>query len=118
MTAGQEVAGAEEFDGVPVVLYEDSRAYESLTSSVPLARQRAGRLVGGWGHPELVWSTQLLVSELATNALLHGCLRGRLFQVRIVLRRTSCGSRSATRARSGCRWRGWPGRASVSGGGC
>ncbi|MFJ2443170.1 ATP-binding protein [Streptomyces sp. NPDC087658] len=38
------------------------------------------------GHPELVWSTQLLVSKLATNALLHGCLRGRLFQVRIVLR--------------------------------
>ncbi|MFJ9212554.1 ATP-binding protein [Streptomyces sp. NPDC102264] len=38
------------------------------------------------GHPELAWSTALVVSELATNALLHGSLRDRLFQVRTTLR--------------------------------
>ncbi|NUK90232.1 ATP-binding protein [Streptomyces lunaelactis] len=67
-------------------MYEDSQGYEPLTSSVTFARQRVGRLVVEWGRPELGWSAALVASELATNALLHGCLRGRLFQVRIVLR--------------------------------
>ncbi|WP_405615098.1 ATP-binding protein [Streptomyces sp. NBC_01508] len=50
-----------------------------------LARRRAGRLVGEWGWPGLAGSAGLLVSELATNALLHGCLRDRLFRVRLQL---------------------------------
>ncbi|MEV7869846.1 ATP-binding protein [Streptomyces sp. NPDC088124] len=70
------------------VLQEDGLNYPPVPSSVPLARHRASRLIVEWGHPELAWATALVVSELGTNALLHGCLRDRLFQVAVVLRST------------------------------
>jgi anti-sigma regulatory factor (Ser/Thr protein kinase) len=64
---------------------EDSLDYTPNVRSVSLARRRAARLVTDWGRPDLAGDVALLVSELATNALLHGCLRDRLFRVRIVL---------------------------------
>lgn len=33
------------------------------------------------GHPLAAGDAALLASELCTNAMLHGCLRGRLFRV-------------------------------------
>lgn len=71
-------------DGEPV-LHEDRLDYTPTARNVSLARRRAALLVEGWGHPELAWSAALLVSELATNALLHGCVRDRLFRVRLTL---------------------------------
>ncbi|MEV7867178.1 ATP-binding protein [Streptomyces sp. NPDC088124] len=68
------------------VLREDRLNYTPIASSVTLARHRASRLIAEWGYPELAWATGLVVSELGTNALLHGCLRDRLFQVAVVLR--------------------------------
>ncbi|GAA1194254.1 hypothetical protein GCM10009654_59200 [Streptomyces hebeiensis] len=68
------------------VLREDRLNYPPVPSSVALARHRASRLITEWGYPELAWATGLVVSELGTNALLHGCLRDRLFQVAVVLR--------------------------------
>ncbi|MFI2313841.1 hypothetical protein AMK17_09550 [Streptomyces sp. CB00072] len=53
--------------------------------SVVLSRHRAARLVLPWGHPALAGDAALLVSELATNALLHGAIRGRLFRVHLGL---------------------------------
>ncbi|MFD7165132.1 ATP-binding protein [Streptomyces violascens] len=73
----------EEREQVPA--YEDCLDYTPTARSVSLARRRAARLVTAWGHPELAGDAALLVSELATNALLHGCLRDRLFRVRITL---------------------------------
>ncbi|MFE3739986.1 ATP-binding protein [Streptomyces sp. NPDC059134] len=70
------------------VLYEDRLNYTPVAGSVSLARHRTSRLIAQWGHPELVWATGLVVSELGTNALLHGCLRDRFFQVAVVLRST------------------------------
>ncbi|MFD5747015.1 ATP-binding protein [Streptomyces sp. NPDC127033] len=70
------------------VLYEDRLNYTPVPCSVTLARHRASRLIAEWGYPELAWATGLVVSELGTNALLHGCLRDRLFQVAVVLRST------------------------------
>jgi anti-sigma regulatory factor (Ser/Thr protein kinase) len=67
-------------------LREDRLNYVPVPGSVTLARQRASRLIAEWGHPELTWATALVVSELGANALLHGCLRDRLFQVAITLR--------------------------------
>lgn len=67
------------------VLREDRLDYTPSAGSVTLARHRATRLVSQWGYPELAGDTALLVSELATNGLLHGCLRDLLFQVRIAL---------------------------------
>ncbi len=63
----------------------DRLDYTPLPRSVSLARRRAHRLVTEWGHPELATDTALLVSELAGNAVLHGCLRDRLFRVEIAL---------------------------------
>lgn len=67
------------------VLMQDQLDYTPTAASVTLARHRAVRLVTHWGLVELAWSASLLVSELGTNTLLHGCLRDRLFRVRLAL---------------------------------
>ncbi|WP_329615217.1 ATP-binding protein [Streptomyces brevispora] len=84
MTAAQEK--------VPVpepALQEDRLDYTPTARSVTLCRRRAVRLVSEWGHPNHVAEVALLVSELATNALLHGCMRGRLFRVHLILTATT-----------------------------
>ncbi|MEV6314090.1 ATP-binding protein [Streptomyces sp. NPDC051776] len=65
------------------VLREDALNYTASPRSVSLARRRAARLVTEWGHADLADRTALIVSELSTNALLHGTLPGRLFRVRV-----------------------------------
>ncbi|MFT2014863.1 ATP-binding protein [Streptomyces sp. 796.1] len=52
---------------------------------MPRARERAVRVVAEWGWPALVDDVGLIVSELASNAVLHGALRGRLFRVQLTL---------------------------------
>ncbi|MCX4908640.1 ATP-binding protein [Streptomyces sp. NBC_00878] len=69
----------------PLVLREDRLDYTPLARSVTLARRRAARLVTDWGLPVLAGDAALVVSELMTNALLHGSLRDRLVRVRITL---------------------------------
>ncbi|MFH9264267.1 ATP-binding protein [Streptomyces sp. NPDC017546] len=71
------------------VLREDRVDYTPTAHSVVLSRHRAARLVLQWGHPALAGDAALLVSELATNALLHGAIRGRLFRVRLTLTATA-----------------------------
>jgi anti-sigma regulatory factor (Ser/Thr protein kinase) len=68
-----------------VPLHHDGLDYTPLPKSVTLARRRAHRLLTEWGHPELAPDTALLVSELGGNAVLHGCLRDRLFRVELTL---------------------------------
>ncbi|MGA4842079.1 ATP-binding protein [Streptomyces sp. G45] len=63
----------------------DRLDYTPLPKSVTLARHRAHRLLTEWGHPELADSAALLVSELGGNAVLHGCVPGRLFRVELAL---------------------------------
>lgn len=65
------------------LLHEDRLDYTPVARSVPLARTRTARLVAEWGHPELAGDAALVVSELMTNALLHGSIRGRLIRVRL-----------------------------------
>ncbi|WP_338103747.1 ATP-binding protein [Streptomyces rhizosphaericus] len=52
------------------------------------ARRHATRLISEWGHPALADDTALIVSELATNALRHGHVPGRLFRVELTLTKT------------------------------
>lgn len=59
--------------------------YTPYPKSVPRARQRAARIVAEWGHAALADDVELIVSELASNAVLHGALRGRLFRVQLTL---------------------------------
>ncbi|TRV76464.1 ATP-binding protein [Streptomyces sp. 130] len=70
-------------------LHEDRLDYTPTARSVTLARRRAARLVTAWGHPHRADEAALLVSELATNALIHGSLRGRLFRVRLTVTGTA-----------------------------
>ncbi|MDQ0934662.1 ATP-binding protein [Streptomyces turgidiscabies] len=65
------------------LLHEDRLDYTPVARSVRLARTRAARLVAEWRHPELAGDAALVVSELMTNALLHGSIRGRLIRVRL-----------------------------------
>ncbi|MFF4666370.1 ATP-binding protein [Streptomyces sp. NPDC001282] len=67
------------------VLREDRLDYAPHPHNVAFSRRRAGRLVAEWGYPELSSDAALLVSELATNALLHGTVPDRLFRVRLAL---------------------------------
>lgn len=78
---------------VPQLTYEDKLDYTPTARSVSLARRRAARLVAEWGQEGIAGDVALIVSELASNALLHGTLRGRLFRVRLVMVRRCCGSR-------------------------
>jgi anti-sigma regulatory factor (Ser/Thr protein kinase) len=40
------------------------------------AREFTGQILRGWGLPVLAEDAAVIVSELVTNALLHGCARG------------------------------------------
>ncbi|MET9294442.1 ATP-binding protein [Streptomyces sp. NPDC003077] len=71
---------------VPQLIREDTLDYTPTARSVTLARRRVARLVAEWGMAERAGDVGLVASELASNALLHGCLRGRLFRVRICAR--------------------------------
>ncbi|MGC5344193.1 ATP-binding protein [Streptomyces sp. DT24] len=83
MTAAQETPTPEP------VLREDRLDCTPTARSVSLCRRRTARLVTQWGQPKLANDATLLVSELATNALLHGSMRGRLFRVRLTLTATA-----------------------------
>lgn len=59
----------------------DAVTYTPYPSNIPRARRRVAQLTADWGHPGAAGDAALLASELCTNALLHGCLRDRLFRV-------------------------------------
>ncbi|MGW1224507.1 ATP-binding protein [Streptomyces sp. NPDC002530] len=82
MTAAQEKIPAP--DPVPP-LHEDTLAYTPTARSVTLSRRRVARLVREWGYGARAGEAALLTGELATNALLHGSVRERLFQVRVAV---------------------------------
>ncbi|WP_328377898.1 ATP-binding protein [Streptomyces sp. NBC_00440] len=63
----------------------DKVSYPPYPRSVPLARRRVASLVADWGHPELAGDAALVAGELCGNAVLHGCLRDRLFRVDVTL---------------------------------
>ncbi|MEU6224840.1 ATP-binding protein [Streptomyces sp. NPDC047042] len=67
------------------LLHEDRLDYTPVPRSVPLARTRTARLVVEWGHSDVAGDVALVVSELMTNALLHGSIRGRLIRVRLAV---------------------------------
>lgn len=59
----------------------DFVSYTPYPCNIPLARRRVAQLAVDWGHSGVADDVALLTSELCTNALLHGCLRDRLFRV-------------------------------------
>lgn len=67
------------------LLREDRLDFAPTADRVFFSRRRTARLVREWGFPGLAGDAALLVSELATNALLHGAVRGRLLRVRLTL---------------------------------
>ncbi|MEV7501335.1 ATP-binding protein [Streptomyces sp. NPDC093018] len=74
-------------DAIPspiALVHEDQLDYTPLPRSVTLARHRTSRLVGEWGYTALTEDVAIVVSELMTNALLHGSLRGRFIRLRVL----------------------------------
>ncbi|MFD0224940.1 ATP-binding protein [Streptomyces hirsutus] len=59
----------------------DTVSYTPYPQNIPRARRHVAQLVVDWGHPGAAGDAALVASELCTNALLHGCLRDRLFRV-------------------------------------
>ncbi|QLH23093.1 ATP-binding protein [Streptomyces sp. Rer75] len=51
--------------------------------SIQASRQFVTRTLSEWGYVDRLDEIELCVSELATNALLHGVPPGRLFRVRV-----------------------------------
>ncbi|MEV5157050.1 ATP-binding protein [Streptomyces sp. NPDC053728] len=83
------MAAVQKFSVPEPPLREDRLDYTPTARSISLSRHRTARLVIRWGHAELADDAALLVSELATNALLHGGVRGRLIRVELTLTRTA-----------------------------
>jgi anti-sigma regulatory factor (Ser/Thr protein kinase) len=69
--------------------HEDQLDYTPVPRSVALARRRTARLVTEWGYAPLAPDVALVVSELMTNALLHGSLRDRLIRLRLTHARSA-----------------------------
>jgi anti-sigma regulatory factor (Ser/Thr protein kinase) len=59
----------------------DAVSYTPYPQNVSRARRHVAQLAIDWGHPGAAGDAALLAAELCTNALLHGCLRDRLFRV-------------------------------------
>ena len=55
----------------------DHVSYTPQPHNIPRARRHVAQLAIDWGHPGAAGDAALLATELCTNALLHGCLRGR-----------------------------------------
>lgn len=69
----------------PQPLQYDRMNYPSSLQCVTIARRHTARLVDVWGYPEAADDAAALLSELAGNAVQHGRLRGRLFQVELIV---------------------------------
>ncbi|MGY0062038.1 ATP-binding protein [Streptomyces sp. LZ34] len=70
------------------VVQRDRVDYTPFPKSVTFARRYTARLVAHWGHPALADDAALIVSELASNAVLHGSVPGRHFRVQLTLTKT------------------------------
>ncbi|ARF73697.1 hypothetical protein B7C62_16565 [Kitasatospora albolonga] len=81
MTAAQEISAP----APEPVLRKDRVDYAPTARSVALSRHRTARLVLQRGLPGMAGDAAVIVSELATNALLHGAVRGRLIRVDLTL---------------------------------
>ncbi|MGW0755866.1 ATP-binding protein [Streptomyces sp. NPDC002814] len=67
----------------------NAASYTPFPHNIPLARRHVAQLAVAWGHPHAAGDAALLASELCTNALLHGCVRDRLFRVETSLTATA-----------------------------
>ena len=73
---------------VPVPVREFTQRFRSSRLGARLARHRALVVLKQWGHPpdgDLAEAAGLVVGELAANAATHGRVRGRDFELRLVL---------------------------------
>ncbi|MFJ2894145.1 ATP-binding protein [Streptomyces sp. NPDC087218] len=80
------MTAAEQNPAPEPLLREDRLDFAPTADRVSFSRRRTARLVREWGYPGLAGDAALLVSELATNALLHGVVRVRLALTAATLR--------------------------------
>ncbi|MFC8454359.1 ATP-binding protein [Kitasatospora sp. NPDC057223] len=78
--------------GLPTAQHRATVQLPSTGRGAHLARHLTVEQLTRWGLPadgEASWSASLVVAELAANAVRHGHLPGRDFQLRLTLTRTS-----------------------------
>ncbi|MEU6731757.1 ATP-binding protein [Streptomyces physcomitrii] len=67
------------------------RQFTSRSASVALARRQVGKVLERWGYArEDIDRVVLVTSELATNALVHGRVAGRRWEVRLIRVENGC----------------------------
>jgi anti-sigma regulatory factor (Ser/Thr protein kinase) len=75
------IAAAPDKDGgIPL---SQTRTFPRTKSSVRAAREFAAKAVSDWGRTDRIDDIRLCVSEVTTNALVHGVPPGRMFAVRV-----------------------------------
>lgn len=67
------------------LIRQDRVEYPPELVSVTGARRRVRGLVEAWGYPDVALEAELVTSELSGNAVLHGCVPGDVFWVRVAV---------------------------------
>jgi two-component sensor histidine kinase len=92
MTSQTHSSGAPVPDSLPTPQHRATVQLPSTGRGAHLARHLTVEQLTQWGLPadgEASWSASLVVAELAANAVRHGHLPGRDFQLALTLTRTS-----------------------------
>ncbi|MGP3969248.1 ATP-binding protein [Streptomyces sp. 6N223] len=67
------------------VIRQDRVEYQPHPASVTWARRRVREVLEKWGYAELALEAELVTAELSGNAVLHGCVTGDRFWVRVTV---------------------------------
>jgi hypothetical protein len=75
----------ERCDGHINLIHQDRAEYPPYLVSVTGARRRVRGVLEKWGYADLALDAELVTAELSGNAVLHGCVAGTVFWVRVAV---------------------------------
>lgn len=75
----------ERYDCRRDLIHQDRAEYPPYPVSVTGARRRVRGVLETWGYADLALEAELVTAELSGNAVLHGCVTGDVFWVRVAV---------------------------------